>query len=384
MKKLQLLLVILGLLNFGFAQEIAKVKTIRIQSKALHQTREILISTPQSYDESSHTYYDVIYVFDAQNREFFDYTHSIISFLSNGDKKFIVVGITSPYNEKLDYSRKTDFLPILTTENSKNRYGKYAGNADNFLGYVKNEVIPFVESNYRTLSTKTAVGHSLGASFLIYSMLHQPYLFNNYISLSPNLEFDDQRLVNNLKTFDYSRLKPNSFLFFSNADESNYWKEWGPAFQNAYGFLKDSVANKNVTIVVKDLGHLSHWNSFAPGLSFALEQYFLSAYDKQQNMLSEETYEIIIRTKVPDKADEIYIVGNQTALGNWQPNSVKMTKISEYYREIKLQMRSPAEFKFTKGTWESEAIVQDVYSKIILNLNGKKTFNFKIEGFSNE
>ena len=384
MRKLILLFILFCSVNFGFAQEIAKVETIKIKSKALNQTREILIYTPQSYDESINTYYNVIYVFDAQNREFFDYTHSLISFLSNGDKNFIVVGITSPYNEKLDYSRKTDFLPILLTENSKKRYGKYAGNADNFQNYIRNEVFKYIESNYRTLNHKTAIGHSLGASFLIYAMLNQPDIFDNYISISPNLEFDNQRLANGLKTFDYGRLKTNSFLFFSNADESNYWKEWAPAFDKAYNFLKDSIANKNITVLVKDFSNLSHWNSFATGLAFAFDNYFKSMYDKQQKMLSDETYEIIIRTKVPNKSDEIYITGNQDVLGNWQPNAIKMTKVSDFNREIKLQLRSPAEFKFTKGSWESEATVEHVYSKIIINLKDKKSFTFKINGFNND
>jgi predicted alpha/beta superfamily hydrolase len=90
-------------------------------------------------------------VFDSQNREFFDYTSSIISFLTDGNQSFIVVGISSPYNEELDYSRNNDLLPVLETESSKDRFRKYSGNADNFLGYVSSEIIPYINSNYRTL-----------------------------------------------------------------------------------------------------------------------------------------------------------------------------------------------------------------------------------------
>ena len=49
---------------------------------------------------------------------------------------------------------------------------KAGGNAEVFLAYVKNEVVPFIESNYRTLPERTAIGHSLGASFLIYTMVN--------------------------------------------------------------------------------------------------------------------------------------------------------------------------------------------------------------------
>ena len=94
MKKHFILLFSLFLITTSNGQEIARVENIKINSKELQQEREILIYTPQSYNENLYSSYDVIYVFDAHAREFFDYVHSIISFLSNTYKKFIVVGIT--------------------------------------------------------------------------------------------------------------------------------------------------------------------------------------------------------------------------------------------------------------------------------------------------
>ena len=49
-------------------------------------------------------------------------------------------------------------LPILETNKSKKRYGKYSGNADNFLKYIKSEVIPYINNNYRTHFNKVAIG----------------------------------------------------------------------------------------------------------------------------------------------------------------------------------------------------------------------------------
>ena len=99
----------------------ARVENVKIQSKALNQERDILIYTPTDYDWRTNEYFNVIYVFDSQNREFFDYTSAIVSFLTDGNQSFIIVGISSPYNEKLDYSRNNDLLPVLETEDSKKR-----------------------------------------------------------------------------------------------------------------------------------------------------------------------------------------------------------------------------------------------------------------------
>ena len=56
-----------------------------------------------------------------------------------------------------------------------------------------------------------------------------------------------------------------------------------------------------------------------------------------------------IKVIVPNKTDDVYITGNQEALGNWNPNQVKMEKISDYERSISVDLSYPAEFKFTKG-----------------------------------
>ena len=130
------------------AQSIARVETKKIQSKFLKQEREILIYTPIDYDWRVNEYFDVIYVFDSQNREFFDYSNSIISFLPNNGKSFIVVGITSPFNEELNYGRNNDLLPVLKTEDSQKRYGTYSGNADNFLEFISNETFSLSNSSF--------------------------------------------------------------------------------------------------------------------------------------------------------------------------------------------------------------------------------------------
>jgi len=64
-----------------------------------------------------------------------------------------------------------------------------------------------------------------------------------------------------------------------------------------------------------------------------------------------------IRVSVPNNTDEVFIVGNQKSLGDWLPDKIKLNKISEYEREISLNLTFPAEFKFTRGNWGSEAII---------------------------
>ncbi|WP_299701087.1 DUF4932 domain-containing protein [uncultured Pontibacter sp.] len=68
-----------------------------------------------------------------------------------------------------------------------------------------------------------------------------------------------------------------------------------------------------------------------------------------------------ITVKVPNAEDEVYIVGNQKALGHWNPGAVKLEKTAEHERSIAVEVTYPVEFKFTKGSWASEGYTGDKF-----------------------
>ena len=365
-----------------FGQNIARVENVKIQSKALNQEREILIYTPIDYDWRVNEYFNVIYVFDCQSREFFDYTSSMISFLTDNTKSFIVVGITSPYNEKLDYARNNDLLPVLETKKSIDRYGKYSGNADIFFDFVSTEIIPYIDSNYRTLNNRVSIGHSLSASFVLYSFTKNPDLFNSYIAISPNLAYDNDKLANRIVNFDYSKINRATFMYLSNANEGiDYWQEWKPARSKVYSFFNHTPENNNLKIQIREFPESNHWNTFPPSLSKALDLYFKEIYDLQEKELSQEEYDVTIKVKVLNKKDSIYIAGNQDNLGNWSPKKIKMKKISDLQREVQIKLKSPAQFKFTRGNWDTEAQVIGTYGNITIRPEQKSDFEFEIESY---
>ena len=93
-----------------------------------------------------------------------------------------------------------------------------------------------------------------------------------------------------------------------------------------------------------------------------------------------------IRVSVPNKTDDVYIVGNQENLGNWQPDKVKLNKISDYEREISLNLTFPAEFKFTRGKWDSEAVINQLSGQPNFILNNKPLQDeyYKIQGWTDQ
>lgn len=97
------------------AQEIARVDYKEFDSPLFPFKRPVLIYTPENYDESHETDYDVIYVFDSQSRASFDLVHSLLHFalqLPNNDRQYIVVGVANPNHWEIEYHRNNDFLPF--------------------------------------------------------------------------------------------------------------------------------------------------------------------------------------------------------------------------------------------------------------------------------
>lgn len=58
-----------------------------------------------------------------------------------------------------------------------------------------------------------------------------------------------------------------------------------------------------------------------------------------------------------DSTDKVYIAGNNKQLGNWQPDSILLNNIDHYWeRTFNFAHNTSIEFKFTKGSWENEAL----------------------------
>lgn len=144
----------------------AQVGKIEFTSDELDQTRELLVYTPAFYDEYPLVNYDVIFMFDCNSREFLNFITSSVSFMSGGNKKYIVVGIIPTFIDSLNYGRNNDLLPLPVNVEEKDYFGGggYYGNRDKFMNYLKNEIIPYIDANYRTGPRRIGIGPSLSAS----------------------------------------------------------------------------------------------------------------------------------------------------------------------------------------------------------------------------
>lgn len=170
-------------------------EVVELRSSINGQTYPIKIALPGSYYSSDQTY-PVVYMLDAYSS--FGIMTEMARLLASDREvpEVIIVGVSSEGGSKEFISnRSRDYTPTqIPQEKLPEAYRSsipVSGGAEKFLGFLKEELIPFVESKYRfTSADRTLVGHSLGGLFVFYSLFQQPELFKRYIAISPALSWD--------------------------------------------------------------------------------------------------------------------------------------------------------------------------------------------------
>jgi len=157
-----------------------------LKSKHVDQTYEIDISLPKGYEQET-TRYPVLYVLDAEYN-FGCVAYIVRRLIRNGDiPKILVVGIAYNTTEDEFYlKRERDCTPPSEV------HGSRSGGAENFIRFFKEELIPFIDRDYRTTpGDRTIVGHSIGGFFGTYVLFTHPDLFGKYLIVSPSLWYSN-------------------------------------------------------------------------------------------------------------------------------------------------------------------------------------------------
>jgi predicted alpha/beta superfamily hydrolase len=182
-----------------------------LHSKIVNQDFDIYISLPYKYLKSDITY-PVIFSLDANVK--FGLMSNVVNNLGTLTKEIpeiIVVGIAYPIKDIADWAslRKRDTTPTSNPEYDKDWAGYLnkatgrddivvqSGGADKFLAFIQDELIPFIETNYRVSSTDRALhGTSSGGLFTLYALFKQPELFQRYFAGSPSIQWDESYMYN--------------------------------------------------------------------------------------------------------------------------------------------------------------------------------------------
>jgi predicted alpha/beta superfamily hydrolase len=160
-----------------------------LDSKILNEQRKVWVYVPSSA-KNSKTHYPVIYLLDGDSH-FYDVvgmTHQLSSVNGNTNcPEMIVVGIPNT-------DRTRDLTPsFVKTVFGDTTFSRASGGGDNFMKFIREELIPYVDQHYPTTSNRTLIGHSLGGLMAIHALVNHGDLFANYIAIDPSLWWNNQK-----------------------------------------------------------------------------------------------------------------------------------------------------------------------------------------------
>lgn len=175
-------------------------------------TREINVWTPPNYSSGADRY-DVLYLLDGGREQDFPHIAGLAQLASLGQTfgPLIVVGVKSD-------ARQHEFTPPPTDAHFRSEFPA-AGGDTGFRAFLEREVIPFVESHYRTSARRALMGESLAGLFVVDTFLSQPTLFNDYVAVSPSLWWDNQAPSLSATRILGSRARPTARLYLTIANE---------------------------------------------------------------------------------------------------------------------------------------------------------------------
>ncbi len=165
MKKAILIVLLFVSATFSFAQPddtpFSGVRYRKLHSTVLGEDRTLLVRLPAEYDKTAKSY-PVLFRLDGSTN-FFLHTVSAVEYLV--DMR----------------DQKADPIIVAIENTDRNRDMDPERDADNFIRFIKTELIPYLDNNYRTNGFRILAGQSFSSLFSLYSFLKEPGLFDAYV-----------------------------------------------------------------------------------------------------------------------------------------------------------------------------------------------------------
>lgn len=155
----------------GFSQKVDE----KIQSKKLNEERTFTVYTPASYESNPQKKYPVLVVLDGEYLA--SPFEGILKYGAYWDDlpEMIIVAINQNYGE-------TRFNDSLSGDD-----GLPADSGAKFFEFIGIELLPYVQSKYRTIPFRMIAGHDTTAGFLNFYLYKDDPIFNAFISLAPEM-----------------------------------------------------------------------------------------------------------------------------------------------------------------------------------------------------
>jgi predicted alpha/beta superfamily hydrolase len=196
--------------------EIVIAQHFRMHSRILNEDRDLLIYLPETYEagQDPKRRFPVIYLLDGL--AYFDATVGIVHHLSAANAavqripESIIVAIKNT-------KRRRDMTPSHMTAGP---YSEGSGGAASFRAFLEQELLPQVDTRFRTDKSAILIGHSLAGLFVLDTFVEQPRLFHAYIATDPSLWWDDNLLARKLAKLKPPKAESRAKVFIAEANSA--------------------------------------------------------------------------------------------------------------------------------------------------------------------
>ncbi|OJJ14316.1 hypothetical protein BKI52_43335 [marine bacterium AO1-C] len=259
-------------------------KKLQIKSVHLKAKREVLIYLPPSYGANNYTKYPVLYLLDG--RKFFhSFTGAIAQLSSDASPQIpemIVVGITS--QDRIRDSSPTNSL--IGYNGKKDQALKISGGADNFLKFIKNELIPLIDKKYRTNTYRTFTGYSFTGLPVLHALFTMPQTFSSYLIIDFSAWWDQEVMLKNARSFLKKYKDRNKDVFIATNDRVDN-VVYPEKYNATWRFIQAFEQNRPATIGLgfkkypykTENHHSMPLRAFMEGLKYIFRGYMIN-YDE--------------------------------------------------------------------------------------------------------
>jgi len=233
---------------------------------------QIQVSLPVNYLSYDYAF-PVLYVLDGDKS--FGMTKEIADWLMwfAEIRDIIIVGIS--YGQGTDSwweKRERDYTHSNDSLNAKGSLKK-TGGADNFLRFVRNELIPVINKKYKALPDRNALmGISYGGMLASYVLFSQPDLFKSYIIIGPTLVWNHGSILNMEKRYFNDNKSLNKMVYIAYGSEDS--KGW--VINPTEDFLKNIQMHnyEGLKLTHQVLEGETHISAYATALTHGLKILF--------------------------------------------------------------------------------------------------------------
>lgn len=238
-------------------------KEFSILSSSNGANYKIKVAVPENYNPETQKY-ATIYVLDGE--ENFSFVAEKCRIISDESATSNVLVVSIGYGR----DRAVDYTPVKGGGGAV----KGGGGADEFMLFIKNELIPKMENEYGadTLRiNRTILGHSFGGLFGAYAFTNHNNVFGNYILLSPSLWYANE-VVFKYELENRNINKSNHQLVFLGLGELENSGQMLAPFKAFIMQLQNNYPDLEIGSHIEP--HLNHTGSKNPNIIEGLRFYF--------------------------------------------------------------------------------------------------------------